>query len=290
MPWRFADWRRNDRRYLNRQITVVEAYGDPRGQDGAKRQEIPGAPPQGHTPQPSSGQHSRGRYCAGVEKQSPGVESSALHVGARILCAGKLRRTGRPKTKSLLDPVVMATQQLAGCGANRPLQSRHVPQASVFPHRLHRRRSREPTLECNANHSGRSRALHSRHLARHRRAGGDYRTVAWVGRHVVRHMAQEQELVSTIARSDGQELVPIDTAELPAFLAMPVGRWDLPGAVGRRCPHRAHCPSIAHGKVALCPMTQRRPVTTSERPTPRPTSKLHSSAWGWQLPMRRPRN
>jgi hypothetical protein len=48
-------------------------------------------------------------------------------------------------------------------------------------------------------------------------------------------MAQEQELVSTIARSDGQELVPIDTAELPAFLAMPVGCWDLPGAVGRRC-------------------------------------------------------
>ena len=45
-------------------------------------------------------------------------------------------------------------------------------------------------------------------------------------------MAQEQELVSTIARSDGQELVPIDTAELLAFLAMPVGRWDLPGAVG----------------------------------------------------------
>ena len=39
---------------------------------------------------------------------------------------------------------------------------------------------------------------------------------------MVRHMAQEQELVSTIARSDGQELVPIDTAELEAFLAMPV--------------------------------------------------------------------
>jgi hypothetical protein len=45
-------------------------------------------------------------------------------------------------------------------------------------------------------------------------------------------MAQEQELVSTMARSDGQELVPIDTAELQACLAMPVGRWDLPGAVG----------------------------------------------------------
>jgi hypothetical protein len=45
-------------------------------------------------------------------------------------------------------------------------------------------------------------------------------------------MAQEQELVSTIARSDGQELVPIDTAELPAFLAMPVGRWDLPALSG----------------------------------------------------------
>ena len=26
-------------------------------------------------------------------------------------------------------------------------------------------------------------------------------------------------------------------------------------------------------------MTLRRPVTTSERPTPRTTSKLHSSAW-----------
>jgi len=26
--------------------------------------------------------------------------------------------------------------------------------------------------------------------------------------------------------------VPIDTAELQAFLAMSVGRWDLPGAVG----------------------------------------------------------
>jgi len=63
-------------------------------------------------------------------------------------------------------------------------------------------------------------------------------------------------------------------------LAMPVGRWDLPGAVGRRCPHRAHCPSIAHGKVALCPMTLRRPVTTCERPTRRTTSRLHSSGVG----------
>jgi hypothetical protein len=47
------------------------------------------------------------------------------------------------------------------------------------------------------------------------------------------------------------------------------------------------CPSIAHGKVAACPMTLRRPVTTSERPTPRTTSKLHSSAWALRLPMRR---
>jgi hypothetical protein len=31
MPWRFADWRRIDRRYLNRQITVAEAYRDPNG-------------------------------------------------------------------------------------------------------------------------------------------------------------------------------------------------------------------------------------------------------------------
>ena len=123
-----------------------------------------------------------------------GYGSSRL--ASKNVCAPAAAQDGRPKTKSLLDPVVMATQQLAGCAANRPLKSRHVPQASVFPHRLLRRRSREPTLECNANHSGRSRALHSRHLARHCRAGRDYRTVAWVGRHVARHMAQEQELGS----------------------------------------------------------------------------------------------
>jgi hypothetical protein len=115
------------------------------------------------------------------------------------VCAPAAAQDGRPKTKSLLDPVVMATQQLAGYGANRPLKSRHVPQASVFPRRLLRRRSREPPLECNANHSGRSRALHSRHLAGHSRAGGNYRTVAWVGRHVAQHMAQEQELESAMA-------------------------------------------------------------------------------------------
>jgi hypothetical protein len=126
-----------------------------------------------------------------------GYGSSRL--ASKNVCAPAAAQDGRPKTKSLLNPVVMATQQLAGCGANRPLKSRHVPQASVFPHRLLRRRSREPTLECNANHSGRSRALHSRHLARHCRAGGNYRTVAWVGRNVARHMAQEQELVSAMA-------------------------------------------------------------------------------------------
>jgi hypothetical protein len=86
-------------------------------------------------------------------------------------------------------------QQLDGRGANLPLQSPHVPQASVFPRRLHRRRSRKPTLECNANHSRRSHSPHSRDLARHRRAGGDYRTVAWVSRHMVQHMAQKQKLV-----------------------------------------------------------------------------------------------
>jgi hypothetical protein len=86
-----------------------------------------------------------------------GYGSSRL--ASKNVCAPAAAQDGRPKTKSLLDPVVMATQQLAGCGANRPLKSRHVPQASVFPHRLLRRRSREPTLECNANHSGRSRAL-----------------------------------------------------------------------------------------------------------------------------------
>ena len=32
---------RIDRRYLNLRITVVEAYRDPCGQDGAKRQEAP---------------------------------------------------------------------------------------------------------------------------------------------------------------------------------------------------------------------------------------------------------
>ena len=126
-----------------------------------------------------------------------GYGSSRL--ASKNVCAPAGAQDGRPKTKSLLNPVVMATQQLASCGANRPLKSRHVPQASVFPHRLLRRRSCEPTLECNANHSGRSRALHSRHLARHSRAGGNYRTVAWVGRHVARHMAQEQELGSAMA-------------------------------------------------------------------------------------------
>ena len=53
------------------------------------------------------------------------------------------------------------------------------------------------------------------------------------------------------------------------------------------CPTRGLCPSITHGKVAPCPMTLRRPVTTFERPTPRRARKLHSSAWAWRLPMRR---
>ncbi len=83
MCWRFADWRRIDRRYLNGRITVAEAYRDARGQDGAKQQERPGAPPHGHTLQPCTGQHSRGRYCTGVEKQSPGVKPSAVHGSVR---------------------------------------------------------------------------------------------------------------------------------------------------------------------------------------------------------------
>ena len=62
---------------------MAEAYRDARGQDGAKQQERPGAPPHGHTLQPSTGQHSRGCYCAGVEKQSPGVKPSAVHVSVR---------------------------------------------------------------------------------------------------------------------------------------------------------------------------------------------------------------
>jgi len=74
-----------DRRNLNRRIILAaQAHCDPRGQDGHEQQERPGAPPQGHTPHPSTGQHSRGCYCTGVEKQSPGVKPSAVHVSVRM--------------------------------------------------------------------------------------------------------------------------------------------------------------------------------------------------------------
>jgi len=74
-----------DRRNLNRRIILAaQAHHDPRGQDGHEQQERPAAPSQGHTPRPRACRPSRGRYCAGVEKQSPGVESSAVHVSVRM--------------------------------------------------------------------------------------------------------------------------------------------------------------------------------------------------------------
>ena len=112
MPWRFADWRRIDRRYLNRRIILAaQAHHDPRGQDGHEQQERPAAPSQGHTPRPRACRPSRGRYCAGVEKQSPGVEPSALHVGARIWRTTLTLRAA--PTVASVPTVAVATDPLA---------------------------------------------------------------------------------------------------------------------------------------------------------------------------------